>query len=347
MAKSGVNIDALSRQLIGEAEKGMFKPVYLLMGDEPFYPDMVCDAIIKNCIDESFKDFNEVICYGSDVTAEQVISSARQYPMMSERLLVVVKEAQLMKDIEQLSYYCSSPLESTVLVVLMHKASVDKRKSFYKSVQKAGVIVDSPSVRDYEITNWIISYYRSRGLDIEPQAAQLLGESAGTELCTIAVETDKLLKNVPEGTMRITVADIEKNVGVSRQYSVFELTKALSEKDNIKALRVATYLGSAARFAMPMATSALFTHFYRILRYGTLLSQKQGCTSEEKAKALAGLNPYFYREYDMAVRNYPLPRCMKVISLLCEYDFKSKGGEVGDAAPGTLLVELVTKILNA
>lgn len=347
MAKSGVNVDALAKQLAEDAAKGVFKPVYLLMGDEPYYPDMVCDAIVKNCIDESFKDFNEVICYGSEVNAEQVISCARQYPMMSERLLVVVKEAQLMKDIEQLSYYCASPLDSTVLVVLLHKGSVDKRKSFYKSVQKVGVIVDSPAVRDYEITSWIINYYRSRGLSIDPQAAQLLGESAGTDLCTIAVETDKLMKNLPEGTTQVSVADIEKNVGVSRQYSIFELTKALSEKDAAKAIRVATYVGSAAKFAMPMATPALFTHFYRILRYATLLAQKPNYTSEDKAKALAGLNPYFYREYDMAVRNYPLPKCMKVISLLCEYDFKAKGGEVGDVAPGTLLVELVSKILNS
>lgn len=157
MAKGSVNIDSLSRQLVDDARKGIFKPVYLLMGDEPFYPDMVCDAIIENCVEESFKDFNEYIFYGSETNADTVVSAARQFPMMSERTLVVVKEAQLMKDIEQLQYYCQQPLDSTVFVVLMHKASADKRKAFYKSVQKCGgVILESPSIRDYEITNWII-----------------------------------------------------------------------------------------------------------------------------------------------------------------------------------------------
>lgn len=346
MAKSTVNIPALSRQLIEEARQGSFRSVYLLMGDEPFYPDKVCDAIIANCVDETFKDFNEIICYGSEVSAEQVVSAARQYPMMGDRLIVVVKEAQLMKDLEQLQYYCASPLETTVLVVVMHKASADKRKAFYKGVQKVGVVLESPALRDYEITNWIIDYYASRGLRIDPQAAQLLGESAGTDLCTIEVETDKLLKNLPEGTVAVTVADIEKNVGVSRQFSIFELTKALSARDASTAVRVATYVGSGAKFAMPMATSALYTHFYRILRYAALLSRDRNPSPEAKAKALAGVNPYFYREYDQAVRNYPLQKAMAVMSLLAEYDFKGKGGDVGDVPAGTLLVELVTKILN-
>ncbi len=346
MAKSSVNIDALSRQLISDARSGVFKPVYLLMGDEPFYPDMICDAIIENCVDEGFKDFNEYIFYGSDADAEKVISAARQFPMMSERTLVVLKEAQLMKDLENLSLYCAAPLDSTVLVVLLHKASVDKRKQFYKSVQKCGVVVESPMIRDYEIANWIISYFAGRGLQIAPQAAALMGESAGTELGTIAVETDKMLKNLPEGTVSISVEDVEKNIGVSRQFSIFELTKELSYRNAPKAVRIATYVGSAAKFAMPMATSSLFTHFYRILRYGALLQNDPRPAPDAKARALAGVNPYFYREYDDAVRNFPVRKCMAVISLLKEYDFKGKGGDVGDVSQGDLLVELVTKILN-
>jgi DNA polymerase-3 subunit delta len=265
--------------------------------------------------------------------------------MMAERQLVVVKEAQLMKDLEQLSLYCANPLDSTVFVVLMHRASADKRKAFYKSAQKAGVVVDSPAVRDYEIVNWIVQYYKGRGLSIDPPAAQLLAESAGTDLGTIVVETDKLLKNLPEGTTQVRVEDIEKNVGVSRQFSIFELTKALSARDAQRAVKVATYIGNSARFAMPAAVSALFTHFYRILKYEALLS-KGGHPSQEEKAAVLGVSPYFFREYDMAVRNYPLPQCMRVISLLSEYDFKGKGGNVSqETEAGELLVELTASIL--
>lgn len=345
MAKSAVDVGSLSRSLIEDARKGVFKPVYLLMGDEPFYPEAVCDAIVANCVDESFKDFNEVICYGADVNASQVISAARQYPMMSERLLVVVKEAQLMKDLESLSLYCSEPLESTVLVVLMHKASADKRKAFYKSVQKVGVVVDSPAVRDYELPGWISSYYSSRGLRIDPDAAALLAESTGTDLGTIAVETDKMLKNLPEGCSRVTASDVEKNVGISRQYSIFELNKELSSKNAAKAVKIARHLGSSAKFAMPMATASLYTQFYRILKYGALLSRNPNPTAEQKASVL-GVSPYFFREYDAAVRNYPVPKAMKVISLLSEYDYLGKGGDGGNLPAGELFVELTVKILN-
>lgn len=345
MAKNTVDVGSLSRNLIEDARKGVFKPVYLLMGDEPFYPEAVCDAIVANCVDEGFKDFNEVICYGSDVSASQVISAARQYPMMSERLLVVVKEAQMMRDLENLSLYCAEPLDSTVLVVLMHKASADKRKAFYKAVQKVGVVVDSPAVRDYELPGWISSYYSSRGLQIDPDAAALLAESTGTDLGTIAVETDKMLKNLPEGCVRISTLDVEKNVGISRQYSIFELNKELSLKNADKAVKIARRIGSSAKFAMPMATSSLFTQFYRILKYGALLSHNPYPSAEEKASVL-GVSPFFFREYDAAVRNYPVPKAMKVISLLSEYDYLGKGGDGGTLPADELFVELTVKILN-
>ena len=346
MAKSGVNIESQTRELIRDIRNKEFKPVYLLMGEEPYYPDLVCQAIIDNCLEEWEQDFNQTICYGSDVDAESVITAARRFPMMAERQLVVVKEAQLMKDIEQLSLYCANPLDSTVLVVLLHRGTVDKRKAFYKAAQKVGVVVDSPAVREYEIVNWISRYYEGRGLQIEPPAAQLLAESAGTDLGTLVVETDKLLKNLPEGTTRIRVEDIEKNVGVSRQFSIFELTKALSARNARQAVRVASYIGQSARFALPAAVSALFTHYYRILKYEALLAKGGRPSQEEKAQVL-GVSPYFFREYDEAVRNYPLPRCMAVISLLKEFDFKGKGGDVSqETEAGALLLELTTAILN-
>ncbi len=345
MAKGFADTDALCRDIVSDARKGVFKPVYLLMGEEPFYPDQACDAIVRYALSEEERDFNQTICYGADVDADTVITAARRYPMFAERQLVVVKEAQAMKTLENLAVYCEKPLESTVLVICMHGASADKRKSLYKTVSKRGVVLESAVVRDYEIARWISAFYTGKGLRIAPDAAALLGEYAGTDLNKIAIETDKMLKNLPEGTVDISAADIEKNVGISRQYSIFELTKELSYRNAAKALKIAAYIGSSPKFAMPMAVSALYTHFYRILKYQALIMRTPRPANDQKAKILA-VNPYFFQEYDRAVLNYPLKKCMAVIALLKEYDFKGKGGNAGEATPEQMLVELVARILN-
>lgn len=344
MAKGYVETDSLCREIVSDVRRKVFKPVYLLMGDEPFYPDMVCSAIIENALDESERDFNQTICYGTDVSADTVITTARRYPMFAERQLVVVKEAQAMKSIEDLALYCTRPLESTVLVICLHGASVDKRKALYKSVQKIGTVVESNVLRDYEISGWISSYYKGLGLKISPEAAALLGEYAGTDLSKIALETGKMMKNLPEGAAEVTVQDIEKNVGISRQFSIFELTRELSYGNAAKALKIAAYIGTSPKFAMPMAVSALFTHFYRILKYEALLMKNPRPGNDVKARVL-GVNPYFFKEYDAAVVKYPLRRCMSVIALLRDYDYKGKGGDAGESTPDALLMELVSRIL--
>ena len=346
MAKAGTDVAAQCAQIVGEVKSGIFKPVYLLMGEEPYYPELVCRAIADNCLQDSEKDFNETICFGGDVTADQVVTAARRFPMMAERQLVVVKEAQAIKGIESLSVYTAAPLDSTVLVLLFHSAKLDKRTGLYKSIQKTGVVMDSPAIRDYEIGNWIVNYYRSRGVHIDPQAAALMGESAGTDLSVIVAETEKLLKNLPEGAKEVSVQDVEKNVGISREFSIFELTRELSAKNATKALKIASRLGAGARFAMPPAVSALYTHFYRLLKYEAFL-QKNPHASREDAVSVLGVNPYFVREYDQAVRNYPLRRTMAIISMLCEYDYLGKGGDGGNTSPEELLVELTAKILNS
>ena len=288
-------IEGKCRKIVEDARNGVFAPVYLLMGGEPYYPDMVCDAIMKYALQDDERDFNQAVYYGLDTDADAVASEARSYPMMAERRLVVLKEAQSMKTLEGLGVYAAEPMDTTVLVILMHGASADKRKALYKNVSKKGIVLESEPLRDYEMPGWITGFYKSRGLAIDPDAAALLAESAGTELDRIAVETEKLQKNLPEGTTRVTAADIEKNVGISRQFSIFELTNP-------------------------------------------------GMPKMEKAKLL-GVNPYFLEEYDVAARNFPVRRCMKVMSRLEEYDFKGKGGGSGEAGQDELLLELVNKIL--
>ena len=344
--KGSVNVASQCRDLIGKIKAGEFSPIYLLMGDEPYYLDMVAGAVIENALDEFSRDFNETICYGADVDSDTVITAARRFPMMAERQLVVVKDAQAMRDLEKLSVYCENPLDSTILVLLMRGASADKRKALYKQCSKNGVVVESNSLRDYEMPGWIGQYFSSRGLDISPDAAALLAEYAGTDMSKIVVETDKLLKNLPEGTSKVSSSDIERNVGISREYSVFELTKELSFKNGAKAIAIATRLGESPRFAMPMAVSAMYTHFSRILKYAALKEKSRYPDKTQVAAALQGVNPFFWKEYDVAVTNYPVRKAMAAISLLCEYDYKGKGGDAGEATAGELLVELTMKLLN-
>lgn len=345
MAVKFTELESQCRQIINDVKSGNFVPVYLLMGTEPYYPDLVCDEIIKYALTDSERDFNQTVFYGLDTDAGTVASECRSYPMMAERRLVVLKEAQSMKTLEDLATYASDPMESTVLVILMHGASADKRRALYKNVQKKGVVLVSDALRDYEMPQWITSFYKSRGLDIEPAAAALLAEYAGTDMSRIMLETEKMQKNLPEGTVRVNAADIEKNVGISRQFSIFELTKALSYMKAEKALKIAAYIGNGPKFMLLLATAPLYTHFYRILKYEAALLKNPAMSKADRAKLL-GINPYFMEEYDVAARNYPIRRCMKVISLLEEYDFKGKGGGSGEASQGDLLMELVSKILN-
>ena len=347
MAKAGyVETDRQCRNIIADVKNHVFKSVYLLMGDEPWYPEMVCEEIIANALDESERDFNQLICYGADVDADTVITAARRFPMMAERQLVVLKEAQAMDSLEDLDVYCSRPLDSTILVILLRGASVDKRKALYKSISKVGVVLESPALRDYEAPSWISSYYSSKGISIAPEAAALLAESAGTDLSRIAVETDKMFKNLPEGTVKVSVEDVENNIGISREFSVFELTKALSNRKKDDALRLAARIGHTAKFFLPMTTAPLFSHFYRLLRYGLLLSRNSHPSPQEKASIL-GCHPYFFKEYDAAVVNWPPQRCMNAISLITEYDYRGKGGDGGDTEDADLLVELVAKLVNS
>lgn len=345
MSKGFTDIDTKCRQIVADARKGVFSPVYLLMGEEAYYPDMVCDTLIDTALQETERDFNQTIFYGSDADADKVVTAAMRYPVFAERQLVVIKEAQMMSALESLAAYCNRPLSTTVLVICLHGSSLDKRKGLYKAISKNGTIVDSPAIRDYEIARWISSYYQAEGLEITPDAAALLGEYAGTDLNKIVVETTKLRKNLPENVVRVSAEDIENNVGISRQFSIFELTKELSARNRAKALKIAAYIGAAPRFMLLTAIGPLFTHFHRILRYEALLLKNPHPTTDMKVKVL-GVNPYFCKEYDMAAANYPVRKCMEVIALLKEYDFRGKGGDAGEASQPELLMELVAKIIG-
>jgi len=350
MAKTTGDTTAQYNSLRAEIEAGDIKPFYLLFGKEHYYIDALCSAIMEKALPPEERDFGQNVYFGSDVTANQVVSAARQYPMMVSRQVVIVKEAQMMSKIEDIGIYLEAMMPTTVLVICYKtpndptksSKNIDKRTSFYKSACKAGVVFESNQIVDYKMPQWIEGYFRSRGLTITPDGAALLAEYAGVEIGKIVLEVDKLLKLLPEGTTSVTAADIESNVGMSRDYSVFELTKALSVKDMPKAFRIAHFFGeNEKRFPIQMTVAALASHFLKILRYNALV---QAGVQRAEILTQLGINPYFGGEYDQAARNYPLKKSMAAISILKEYDRRSKSNARGNASDGDLLLELISQL---
>ena len=333
----------VARQLIEDARKGIFKSVYLLMGEEPYYTDQVAQVLAETVVPEESRDFNQMICYGADVNADAVMTAARRYPMFAERQLVMVREAQVMKDYEQLAEYCANPLDSTVLVICLRGANADKRRALYKEVQRVGVVLESVPVPDWKVPQWITSYYASLGLKIEEEAGLLLAEFAGSDLTKIAVETHKMLRNLPDGTKAVSVADIEENIGLSRQMSAFELCNALSHRDASRAFKIVSAMSSLKSFSLPAVAAMAYVHFNRLLRYVFLMSSRPGASAAEKNAV--GVTPYLQKEYDTARRQWNTRQCMGAISLLKEFDYRGKGGDGGDVDGGQLYKELVAKLL--
>jgi DNA polymerase III subunit delta len=264
--------------------------------------------------------------------------------MLASRQVVIVKEAQMMDRLDELEFYFRQPMPTTLLVVSLTNKSIDKRTTLYKSALSNGVVFESFSLRDDKIFSWIESYIKSKGYSISPEAALLMGEYCGTELRKLVLELDKLLTNLPDSKKKIETLEIEENIGISREYNVFELTKAISFKDNVKIFKIVKHFGASPRqFPLVVTISALFKHFSRVLKYHALHANGAKPLREEIASYL-GIMPYFIPEYDHAARNYPLIKCMEAISLIRRYDSMGKSSQRGEAEDGDILLELVYKI---
>lgn len=351
MAKQTTDTTAQFNALMSDIKGGNLAPFYLLFGKEHYFIDALCAAIMENALPPGERDFGQVVYYGADVSANQVVSAARQFPMMVSRQVVVLKEAQMMRKIEDIALYFEAMMPTTVLVICYKtpndpsksSKSIDKRTSFYKQACKAGVVFESNQIPDYRMARWIEDFFSGRGLDISPDAASLLAEYVGVDISKVVLELDKLLKVLPEGRNSVTAADIEENVGMSRDYTVFELTKALSLKDVGKCYRIVAFFArSDKRFPIQMTMAALSSHFIKLLRFHALV---QAGVGRGEILSQLGINPYFAREYEAALRNYPLRRTMRIISILREYDYRSKSNARGSASDGELLSELISRIL--
>ena len=330
------------KQLVADIKNGNIKPIYLLMGEEPYYIDKISEFIEETVLTEEERGFNQMVLYGRDVAVEDIVSNAKRFPMMAERQVVIVKEAQdLSRTFDKLDDYAKNPQPSTVLVLCYKYKTVDKRKAVYKAIKKSGVVFESKKLYDNQVPDWIKRVLSPKGYTITPKASQLLVEFLGTDLGKINNELEKLQIVLPKNT-QITPEHIEENIGISKDYNNFELRKAIGAKDSVKAFKIVQYFADNPKDNPMVVTVALLFNFF------SQLLQLHGMNDKNPRSVASALrvNPYFVNEYLDAARNFPMRKVSQVVALLREFDVKSKGVNSNAVPQGDLLKELLVKILN-
>lgn len=332
------------KQIFSDLKKKIYKPIYFLMGDEPYFIDKITNYIHSNVLSEEERDFNQITLYGKDTTIEAIITASRKFPMMSNYQVIIVKEAQHIKNIEDLILYVNNPLKSTILVINYKYKSLDKRKKLYKSISNdIGYILKTEKLYDNKIPFWIEKYIEHKSYSIEPKAAQMLTEFLGNDLSKIVNELEKLIITLPKDDKKITPIHIEKNIGISKDYNNFELNNALSKKDVIKANRIINYFNSdPVKHPLLLTIGTLFYHFNKILTYHFIKDK----SNINMIAATLKMNKYFVKDIEFAARNYPPSKVVYIIEQLREYDLKSKGKNNATTTDKGLLKELIYKILH-
>ncbi len=332
-------------EILRDIRDKKFAPIYFLHGEEPFFIDKIEEAVEANALSEAEKSFNQTVLYGKEVDYLALLDSLRRYPMMSERQVVIVREAQEMKSLAELAGYVENPMQSTVLVVCHKHKKVDLRTKLGKVLQgKNAVLFESKKLYDNQVADWIAGFCKTKKLGIEPQAAALLAEYLGTDLAKIANELDKLALNLPAGTA-VTPAHVQEFVGISKDYNVFELQKAFAMRDLPKIARIQQYFASNIRKNPLIVTiSSLYAYFSKVF----MLHSLKGSSDAEMVKTLELRSDWFLKEYKIAASNYSPTQTAQVISLLKEYDLRSKGVDTDTTNTGEeeLMKELFWKILH-
>ncbi len=328
-------------QILSDLKNRKFAPIYLLMGDEAFYIDRITQYIADHVLTADEKSFNQIILYGKDTDATTVDMAARRFPMMSQHQVVIVKEAQDMKKIEDLQFYASSPNPSTILVLAHKHKSYDKKRKLYKAIDDKGVVFESKKLYDNQIPGWIDKYIKEQNYQITPVACSLLSEFLGNDLNKIANEIDKLRISLPQGS-QITPEHIEQNIGISKEFNNFELIAAITQRDVLKANRIINYFGSNQKdYPIFVTISSLFGFFSKILLYHFTPDK-----SDKNLATVLQVNPYFMKDYHTAAKRFIPKKTVEIIGYLREYDLKCKGVNNVSTSPHDLLRELIFKILH-
>ncbi|MRH99588.1 DNA polymerase III subunit delta [Kriegella sp. EG-1] len=329
------------KRIVADIRSGDIKPIYFLFGEEPYYIDKISEFIEQNVLSEEERGFNQMSLYGRDASVDEIVSNAKRFPMMAERQVLVVKEAQdLSRTIENLTSYVNNIQPSTVLVICYKYKKLDKRKKLYKAIQKEGVLFESKKLYEDKIPEWIRKVLLGRGYTITPKAAVLMVEFLGNDLGRINKELEKLQAILPKQT-EITPELVEEHIGISKDYNNFELKKAIGERDIVKATRIINYFAQNPKANPFILTISLLQIFFtQLLKYHGLNDHSQ----RSVASALR-INPFFVREFQVAARNYPMKKVSAIISSLRELDLKGKGVGATNITQGDLLKELLVKVI--
>ena len=328
--------------IIKEINAGNIKPIYFLMGEEPYYIDKLTEYIENNILSEDEKAFNQQVLYGRDIEIEDVISAAKRYPMMADKQVIIVREAQdLWRTIEKLAGYLENIQPTTVLVVAYKYKSLDKRKSLAKLIPKSGILFESKKMYENQVSTWISRVLQGKGYHIEPKASAMLVEFLGTDLSRINNELEKLQIILPKGTT-FTPNHIEENIGFSKDFNVFEFRKAIGDRNQLQAYKIANHFAQNKKeYPMVLTTGLVFGFFSGLLQYHGLKDKSPG----NVAKVLK-VNPFFLKDYDIALKNYPMKKVSAIVSTLRDIDAKSKGVGANQLKESDLLNEMLVKIFN-
>jgi DNA polymerase III subunit delta len=338
MAKSTLTPQAV----MADVKTGNLKPVYFLMGDESYYIDLITAFLLDHLMTEAEKEFDLSVVYGKDVDTPQIIALSRQYPMLAKLRIVLVKEAQDLKDLDKLTFYLEKPMPTTILIINYKNGSIDKRKKVASELDKVAVVYESKKLYDNELPAWIATYVKTRGLGIDDRTAELLADFLGSDLGRIVGELDKLSITMPKGETRITPELVERNIGISKEYNDFELQSAIVGKNILKANKIAAYYAKSPKNNPLVKTLAVLSMFFsNLMLYHYLVDKSSSAAASE-----LGVAPFRVREFAEAARNYNAFKTMNIISLLREYDAKSKGFASRSVPDSELLKELLYKIMH-
>ena len=341
MAQAAVTYDSVMRDL----KERKFRPLYYLMGEESYYIDKISDWIAENVLKPEERDFNQTVLFGSDVTASQVADAARRYPMMAEHQVLIVKEAQNIKNTEALEKYLKQPMTSTILVICHKNGKIDGRKREYvKAIQQAGVLFESKKLYDRELPPFIENYLKSRGASIDHKSTQLIADSIGSDLSRLTSELDKVLLSLPENDKRVTPQVVEDQIGVSKDFNGFELRDAIVNRDVYKANQIIKYFDNNPKAGNIYSFLPLLFNYFQNLMIAHYCPQKN--SQEAMAQWLDMRSPWGAREYLTGVRNYTGMKVLQIISKMREIDAKSKGLDNPYTPPGELMKELIFFILH-
>lgn len=339
MAKQELTCDDILKELRAK----QYRPIYFLMGEESYYIDLIADYVADNVLSETEKEFNLTVVYGADVDVATVINAAKRYPMMAEHQVVIVKEAQAIRNIEGLAYYLQKPLDSTILVVCHKHGTLDRRKKLAAEIEKRGILFDSKKLKDAQLPAFITSYMKRKSIDVEPKATAMLADFVGSDLSRLVGELDKLIITLPANQKRITPEQIEKNIGISKDYNNFELRSALVEKDVLKANKIIKYFEENPKTNPIQMTLSLLFNFYANLMLAYYAPDK----TEQGIASMLGLKtPWQARDYMVAMRKYNGVKTMQIVGEIRYADAKSKGVNNPSTNDGDILRELVFKILH-